>query len=89
MSTPPTTSSREEVGRLGREAFARLTRDVLKPEDNGKYVAIDVDSGDYEIDASDYAAVMRLRSRRPGARSWLAQAGQRGAYRFGYATSPR
>jgi len=39
--------------------------------DEGKFVAIDVGSGDYEIDEDDYAAVARLRSPPPAADVWL------------------
>ena len=66
---PATESHRtpEELARLGAEAFDRHVRPTLRPEDDGKFVAIDVVTGDYEIDEDDYAAVMRLRAagRRP------------------------
>ena len=50
---------------------------------NGKFVAIDVGSGDYEIDEDDYAAVARLRSRKPAADVWLMRAGYPTTYRMG------
>ena len=55
---------------------------VLRPEDEDKFVAIDVESGDHEIDEDDYAAVTRLRSRRPSAEVWLGRVGQPAAYRM-------
>jgi hypothetical protein len=39
------------------------------------------DAGDYEIDADDYPAVMRLRARLPSAEIWLEQVGQPAAYK--------
>ena len=42
---------------------------------DGKFVAIDVETGDYEMDEDDYAAVTRLRSRKPEADIWLMRAG--------------
>src|SRR5262249_21557171 len=51
----------EELARLGSEVFDRHVRPMLRPEDDGKFVAIDVDTGDHEIDEDDYAAVTRLR----------------------------
>ncbi len=72
--------SQDERSRRGTEIFNTRIRPTLRPEDNGKYVAIDVATGDYELDADDYAAVMRLRSRRPGAEVWLERAGQPTAY---------
>jgi hypothetical protein len=53
---------------------------MLKPEDNCKYVAVDIDTGAYELDADDYTAVMRLRARRPAAEIWLGCVGQPAAY---------
>lgn len=70
----------EELARLGAEIFAARIRPVLRPEDDGKYVAIDVGTGDYELDPDDYAAVTRLRLRRPAAEVWLERAGQPTAY---------
>ena len=59
--------SLEELVRLGQKVFDRRVRPALRPEDDGKFVAIDVVTGDHEIDEDDYAAVMRLRARRPSA----------------------
>jgi hypothetical protein len=80
MRTKPDT--REEIGRLGREIYLLQIRPRLLPEDKGKYVAVDVDSGDYELDASDYQAGSRLHARRPSARIWLERAGYPAAYRI-------
>jgi hypothetical protein len=74
--------SLEELARLGVEAFDHHVRPVLRPEDDGKFVAIDVVSGEYEIDADDYSAVTRLRARRPGAEVWLERAGRPTAYQM-------
>lgn len=89
MSTPTPPPNREEIGRLGREAFDRLVRPHLRPEDDGKFIAIDVDTGEYEADADDYTANMRLLGRRPGARVWLARAGHPAAYRLAVASGGR
>jgi hypothetical protein len=72
----------EELARLGAEVFDRHVRPTLRPEDDDKFVAIDVDSGDHEIDSDDYAAVTRLRVRRPSAEVWLGRIGQPAACRM-------
>lgn len=72
----------EEVARLGAEAFDRHVRPGLRPEDDGKFVAIDIITGDHEIDEDDHAAVTRLRARRPSADVWLACVGQPAAYKL-------
>ncbi len=51
-------------------------------EDDGKFVALDVQTGDYEVDEDDYAAVSRLRARNPAAQVWLSRVGQPAAYRM-------
>src|SRR5438874_13734044 len=75
----------EELARLGGEVFDRRVRPVLRPTDDGKFVAVDVVTGEYEIDADDYAAVTRLRARVPAADVWLARAGSPTTYRVGRA----
>jgi hypothetical protein len=72
----------EELARPGAEAFDRHVRPKLRPEDDGKFVAVDVMTGDHEIDQDDYAAVTRLRARCPSANVWLARVGQPTAYKL-------
>ncbi len=82
----PATEARrspEELARLGAEAFDRRVRPILRPEDDGKFVAIDVGTGEFEIDDDDYTAVVRLRTRSPRAEIWLGRAGAPAAYRMG------
>jgi hypothetical protein len=78
-----TKRSLDELASLGGDIFDRQVRPVLRPEDDGKFVAIDVETGAYEIDEDDYAAVARLRSRKPAADVWLMRAGFRAAHRIG------
>jgi hypothetical protein len=82
MPTTEPQRSPEEIARLGAEVFDRQVRPALRPEDDGKFVAIDIDTGDYELDQDDYAAVTRLRTRRPSAEVWLGRVGQPAAYRM-------
>ena len=73
----------DELAALGQSIFERQVRPALRPEDDGKFVAIDVETGDYETDQDDYAAVARLRSRKPAADVWLMRAGYPATYRLG------
>ncbi len=81
---PATESHRspEEIARLGAEIFDHSVRPALQPEDEGKFVAIDIASRDYELDENDYAAVKRLRDRHKSAEVWLGRVGQPAAYRM-------
>ena len=71
---PSTKRTLDELASLGGGIFDRQVRPALRPEDDGKFVAIDVESGTYEIDEDDFAAVARLRSRQPAADVWLMRA---------------
>lgn len=75
--------NRDEVARLGQEIYDRCVRPRLTPEDDGRFVAIDIATEEYEIDADDYTAVMRLRGRIPNAEMWLMRAGYPAAYKLG------
>jgi hypothetical protein len=72
----------DEVARLGAEVYDRKVRPTLRPEDDFKFVAIDVESEEFEIDPDDYTAVMRLLARLPEADTWLERVGQPAAYRM-------
>lgn len=75
--------SREEFSRRGQEIYDRVVRPALRPGDEDKFVAIDIESGSYEMDADDYTAVDRLLKRLPDAQAWLMRVGHRAAHRFG------
>jgi hypothetical protein len=72
----------DELSGLGGAIFDQKVRPSLCPDDDGKFVANDVETGDYEIDVDDYAAVARLRSRKPAADVWLMRAGYPTAYKM-------
>ncbi len=80
---PTTKRTLDELAALGEAVFDQRVRPALRPEDNDKFVAIDVDTGDYELDMDDYTAVARLRARKPDADIWLMRVGHPAAYRIG------
>jgi hypothetical protein len=80
MSVTGPRLSREELARRGEDTFTRLVRPALRPEDDGKFVAVDVESGAFEVDEDDHAAVSRLHRRVPGAQVWLVRAGHPAAH---------
>lgn len=85
MSSAKPQRTLDEVDALGQAIYDRVVKPALGPGDHGKFVAIDVESSDYEVDQDDYSAVSRLRSRRPAADIWLMRAGFRAAYQLGVA----
>src|SRR5688500_6368102 len=84
--TMPATEPRrslDELGRLADEVFERQVRPTLRASDVDKFLALDVDTGEHEIDVDDYTAVERLRARKPSAEIWLMRVGHPAAYRTG------
>ncbi len=84
--TPSDTTPRytkEEFARRGDEIYERNVLPHLTPEDEGKFVVIDIDTGAYEMDADELTASDRLLARYPKAQVWLRQVGSRYARRFG------
>lgn len=84
MATREARYSREEFARRGQEIYDRVIRPALQPSDENKFVAIDIESGSYEMDPNDYTAVDRLLKRLPEAQIWLMRVGHRAAHRFGW-----
>jgi hypothetical protein len=74
---------KEEIARRGDEIYARDIEPRLKPRDKGKFVAIDIETGEYEIDADQATASHRLRERIPQAQTRLLKVGSRYVHYFG------
>ena len=80
--------SKEEFARRGDEIYERVLRPTLERENESRFVAIDIETGAYEIDADELAASDRLLDRVPNAQIWLRRIGSRYAHRFGFHASP-
>ena len=60
--------SREEIGNRGEALYAQSIRaHVETPENIGKTVVIDVETGDYEVDELGLEAARHLQAKRPNA----------------------
>ena len=72
--------------KFAQRGHALYEREVLPhvtDDDEGKFVAIDIETGAYEIDPDDYTATERLLQRQPTAQIWLCRVGHRTTYRIG------
>ena len=76
-------ASEDEFARRGKALYQTNVLPELKPKDKGKYVAIDIETGDYEVDADQLAAADRLLERQPDAQIWYVRIGYRGVHHFG------
>ncbi|MFL5241334.1 MAG: hypothetical protein ACJ8FY_04445 [Gemmataceae bacterium] len=75
--------SSEEFSRRAREIYDRVVAPMLRPEDDNQFVAIDIQSGEYEKAGDDLTAIDRLLTRHSDVQIWLARVGQPAAYRIG------
>jgi len=88
MKTQPR-YSKEEFAHRGDEIYERVLRPTVEKGNEGKFVAIDIETGAYEVDADELTASDRLVARVPNAQIWLRRIGSRYAHRFGsYPRSP-
>ncbi len=75
--------SKEEHARRGDDLYEKRLRAQIEPGNDGKIVAIDIDSGEYEIAEKVLAASQRLLARLPNAQIWCVRVGHRSVHRFG------
>ena len=88
METQPR-YSKDEFARRGDEIYERDLRSILEKGNEGKFVAIDIETGAYEVDGNELVAADRLLTRAPNAQIWLRRIGSRYARHFGsYPRSP-
>jgi len=75
--------SKEEFAKRGDAIYEDLICPRITVDDEGKFVAIDIESGAYEIDVEELEACDRLRARIPTAQIWMVRIGSRSVHRFG------
>src|SRR5205823_15117861 len=74
---------KEEFARRGNEIYERDIRPLVEADNKGKYVAIDIETGAWEMDADEIAAGDRLRRHVPDAQTWMTRVGYDYVHRFG------
>lgn len=60
----------------GKQIYYQLKPSLEKKFSSEKYVSIDVETGDYQIDKTDVGAILKSQKRHPGKKFFLAQVGQ-------------
>jgi hypothetical protein len=74
----------EEIQRRGETLYNERLRKVVETEENiGRLVAIDVETGDYEVGEDLLAIARRLQSRHPDAALWTQRIGYNAVYAVG------
>ncbi len=75
--------SKEEFARRGDEIYESQVRSQVEEGNYGKIVAIDIETGAFEVADNTIAATDRLYERYPNAQPWVIRIGHRAVYRFG------
>ena len=75
--------SKEEFALRGDAIYDCNVRPQVQIGHEGEFVAIDIETGAYEVDVDELAASDRLAARIPNAQIWLRRIGSRYARRFG------
>lgn len=75
--------SKEEFARRGDSIYETDVRPQLTSADDGKFAAIDIESGAYEIEVDELEACDKLSARIPDAQIWLVRVGSPYLHRFG------
>lgn len=83
MPVPQRRYPKEEFAQHGNAIYERDIRPKVEANDQGKYVAIDIETGEWEMDASETTAGDRLRLRVPDTQTWMLRIGYPSIRRFG------
>ncbi|MBD2303323.1 hypothetical protein H6G80_15335 [Nostoc sp. FACHB-87] len=75
--------SKEEFAHRGDYIYETQIKPQVEAGNDGKIVAIDLETGDFEIDKSEIVACDRLETRHPDAQIWIVRIGSRHVRRFG------
>jgi hypothetical protein len=80
--------SPQEIAARGREIYERKIRPLVEPDHIGKFLIIDIETGDYEIDEDDFAASQRAHARRPEGEFYRMKVGHRSSGTIGASARP-
>ena len=75
----------QEVARRGKEIYEREIRTEVEPEQEGRFLVVDVNSGSYALADDELEAFDRAREKTPEGLLYLIRVGRRAAHRVGVA----
>jgi hypothetical protein len=55
----------EEIAARGKAIYEGQIRAKVEPQDNGKFLILDIETGEYEMDEDEFAASRRAHSKHP------------------------
>ena len=75
--------SKEEFAQRGNEIYESQVRPKVEEGNYGKIVAIDIETGAFEVAEDIVTASNRLLAKCPDAQTWFIRIGHRAVYHFG------
>ena len=75
--------SKEEMARRGQELYESGIRAQVEAGNDSKIVAIDIETGEFEVGDTVMDATARLFERQPDAQPWGIRIGHSAVYHFG------
>ena len=75
--------SKEEMARRGQELYESGIRQQVEAGNDGKIVAINIETGEFEVGETIMVATDQLFERQPDAQPWTIRIGHRAVYHFG------
>jgi len=75
--------SKEEIARRGQDLYESDIRQQIEAGNEGKIVAIDIETGEFEVGDTVMAATDSLFERQPDAQPWTLRVGYTAVYHFG------
>jgi hypothetical protein len=73
----------EEIVRRGQALYEQQIRANVEARHKGAFLVLDIDTGEYEIDVSEVAALKRAKAKNPDAALYILRVGYPAAYRVG------
>jgi len=70
-----------EIVQRGQVLYDQQIRAHVEASHPGKFLVLDIETGDYEIDADDVAALQRAKAKHPDAAFYILRVGAPTAYR--------
>jgi hypothetical protein len=71
-----------EINQRGQALYEREIQSLLGPNDRGKFLVLDIETGEYELDTDELAAVKRARAKHPDGAFYILRVGHPAAYRL-------
>lgn len=75
--------SKEEFAKRGNEIYETRIRPQIEKDNHGKIVAIDIETGAFEVAKDVVTASQQLLAKYPDAQTWFIRIGHQSVYHFG------